>query len=234
MVSASSVHRRRHGSSIGWISKNPFSRRTIFLPTLLIVYHPAGAPLASPDILEELDQVRVETSARQALRTAWGTRPSSGLRERRLGRGCLEGLFTGSQCGKSAFNVLIVAGPTSFTPWPARLCCVFPGRAGILCRCRKGGDRGLVETRALQSLPAQEDHSSPNGPRPRCGLFDGPHRARGRRISRRGNWRRLSSLRTNEVIARDSPLARAPSRDGGDGVPGSTELLLRALCQAAR
>ncbi len=32
-----------------------------FLPTLLIVCDPAGAPLASPDILEELDQVRVET-----------------------------------------------------------------------------------------------------------------------------------------------------------------------------
>jgi len=31
-----------------------------FLPTLLIVCDPAGAPLAAPDILEELDQVRVE------------------------------------------------------------------------------------------------------------------------------------------------------------------------------
>ena len=32
-----------------------------FLPTLLIVCDPAGAPLAAPDILEELDQVRVES-----------------------------------------------------------------------------------------------------------------------------------------------------------------------------
>jgi tetratricopeptide (TPR) repeat protein len=31
-----------------------------FLPTLLIICDPAGAPLAAPDILEELDQVRVE------------------------------------------------------------------------------------------------------------------------------------------------------------------------------
>ena len=38
----------------------PGSGKDYFLPTLLIICDPSGAPLASPEILEELDQVRVE------------------------------------------------------------------------------------------------------------------------------------------------------------------------------
>ena len=129
-----------------------------FLPTLLIVCDPAGAPLAAPDILEELDQVRVESLLVKLFDRLGHPGPTGDLRERRVGQRCLEGNFPRTIAWRSAFSASIAAG--------RRIPCSGAHRCSALCARRRfcsaleGGRARACQHGVAYSFAAQEDRAA--------------------------------------------------------------------------
>ena len=98
-----------------------------FLPTLLIVCDPAGAPLAAPDILEELDQARVETLLVKLFERLGAPDRLTICQSEDWDEDAWKD-FSQDHRVEIRFSASIAADPTSFGAWRAPSCCDLPER----------------------------------------------------------------------------------------------------------